>query len=150
MSGFDQILAAISTLNRGGEGGWSNVGNGHGWANGGHLLQPSYGWVAEDGDEYIINPNKPNAMQLATEAMADIVSRNRNIGAIRPSFGAPQVRPAILQTSAATDSENLMVSLVKQAVEKLDNINIHPYVQVEDVAKPINAYGARVFARQRR
>ena len=89
-------------------------------------------------------------MQLATEAMADIVSRNRNIGAIRPSFGAPQARPAILQTSATTDSENLMVSLVKQAVEKLDNINIHPYVQVEDVAKPINAYGARVFARQRR
>ena len=148
--GFDQIVAAINALNHGGEGGWGNIGNGHGWANGGHLLQPSYGWVAEDGDEYIINPNKPNAMQLATEAMADIVSRNRNIGAIRPSFGAPQVRPAILQTSATTDSENLMVSLVKQAVEKLDNINIHPYVQVEDVAKPINAYGARVFARQRR
>lgn len=150
MSGFDQILAAISTLNRGGEGGWGNVGNGHGWANGGHLLQPSYGWVAEDGDEYIINPNKPNAMQLATEAMADIVSRNRNIGAIRPSFGAPQVRPAILQTSTATDSENLMVSLVKQAVEKLDNINIHPYVQVEDVAKPVNAYNAKNYLRRRR
>ena len=153
LSGFDQIMAAINALNHGGEGGWGNVGNGHGWANGGHLLQPDYGWVAEDGDEYIINPNKPNAMQLATEAISDILNRNPNLGAVRPTLASPQYQPAIspvAQTNVAAGNNNVMVNLVKQVVEKLDNINIHPRITVEDMAKPIDKYNAAKFSLRRR
>lgn len=153
LSGFDQIMAAINALNHGGEGGWGNVGNGHGWANGGHLLQPDYGWVAEDGDEYIINPNKPNAMQLATEAISDILNRNPNLGAVRPTLASPQYQPAIspvAQTNVAAGNNNVMVNLVKQAVEKLDNINIHPRITVEDIAKPVDKYNAAKFSLRRR
>ena len=153
LSGFDQIMAAINALNHGGEGGWGNVGNGHGWANGGHLLQPDYGWVAEDGDEYIINPNKPNAMQLATEAISDILNRNPNLGAVRPTLASPQYQPAIspvAQTNVAAGNNNVMVNLVKQVVEKLDNINIHPRITVEDIAKPVDKYNAAKFSLRRR
>ena len=153
LSGFDQIIAAINALNHGGEGGWGNVGNGHGWANGGHLLQPDYGWVAEDGDEYIINPNKPNAMQLATEAISDILNRNPNLGAVRPTLANSQYQPAIspvTQTNITAGNNNVMVNLVKQVVEKLDNINIHPRITVEDMAKPIDKYNAAKFSLRRR
>lgn len=153
LSGFDQIMAAINALNHGGEGGWGNIGNGHGWANGGHLLQPDYGWVAEDGDEYIINPNKPNAMQLATEAMSDILNRNPNLGAVRPTLASSQYQPAIspvTQTNITAGNNNVMVNLVKQVVEKLDNINIHPRITVEDMAKPIDKYNAAKFSLRRR
>ncbi|WP_457801925.1 tape measure protein [Limosilactobacillus reuteri] len=153
LSGFDQIMAAINALNHGGEGGWGNVGNGHGWANGGHLLQPDYGWVAEDGDEYIINPNKPNAMQLATEAISDILNRNPNLGAVRPTLANSQYQPAIspvTQTNITAGNNNVMVNLVKQVVEKLDNINIHPRITVEDMAKPIDKYNAAKFSLRRR
>ncbi|MCU4692488.1 tape measure protein [Limosilactobacillus reuteri] len=153
LSGFDQIMAAINALNHGGEGGWGNVGNGHGWANGGHLLQPDYGWVAEDGDEYIINPNKPNAMQLATEAISDILNRNPNLGAVRPTLANSQYQPAIspvTQTNITDGNNNVMVNLVKQVVEKLDNINIHPRITVEDMAKPIDKYNAAKFSLRRR
>lgn len=153
LSGFDQIMAAINALNHGGEGGWGNVGNGHGWANGGHLRQPDYGWVAEDGDEYIINPNKPNAMQLATEAISDILNRNPNLGAVRPTLANSQYQPAIspvTQTNITAGNNNVMVNLVKQVVEKLDNINIHPRITVEDMAKPIDKYNAAKFSLRRR
>ena len=153
LSGFDQIMAAINALNHGGEGGWGNIGNGHGWANGGHLLQPDYGWVAEDGDEYIINPNKPNAMQLATEAISDILNRNPNLGAVRPTLASSQYQPAIspvAQTNITAGNNNVMVNLVKQVVEKLDNINIHPRITVEDMAKPIDKYNAAKFSLRRR
>lgn len=153
LSGFDQIMAAINALNHGGEGGWGNVGNGHGWANGGHLLQPDYGWVAEDGDEYIINPNKPNAMQLATEAISDILNRNPNLGAVRPTLANSQYQPTIspvTQTNITAGNNNVMVNLVKQVVEKLDNINIHPRITVEDMAKPIDKYNAAKFSLRRR
>ncbi|WP_085649760.1 tape measure protein [Limosilactobacillus reuteri] len=151
--GFDQILAAINALNHGGEGGWGNIGNGHGWANGGHIMQAQFGLVGEDGDEYIINPNKPNAMQLATEAISDILNRNPNLGAVRPALASPQYQPAIspvAQTNVAAGNNNVMVNLVKQVVEKLDNINIHPRITVEDIAKPVDKYNAAKFSLRRR
>lgn len=149
LSGFDQILAAINALNHGGEGGWGNIGNGHGWANGGHLLQPQYALVAEDGDEYIINPNKPNAFKLAQEAMHDILKRNPNM-IQRSKVITAQYQPASLPTQQISNGNSPLVALVKQAVEKLDNINIHPIVKVEDMAQANNKYNAKNWTRMRR
>lgn len=54
LNGSDQIAAAINALNHGGEGGWGNIGNGHGWANGGIVSNWQYAQIAEH--------NKPEAV----------------------------------------------------------------------------------------
>ena len=67
-SGYDQILAAIATLNRGGEGGWGNVGNGHGWADGGFVNQHGLYEMAEGNELESIIPmdinKRPRARQM--------------------------------------------------------------------------------------
>lgn len=116
-SGYDQIMAAINALNMGREGGWGNIGNGHGWASGGHLTQLDHAWLADnpEHDEFVINPYASNAVPLLQEAW-DKVAINR-----------PELR------SATTSQFNqTMLGLVASAVKKLDNIDIHPVVQMDE------------------
>lgn len=141
--GFDQILAAINALNHGGEGGWGNIGNGHGWANGGHIMQAQFGLVGEDGDEYVINPNKPNAMKLIQEAARDVVHRNPNIRFSMPKITTAQYQPANYPVSQNNDSTNPLVGLVKQVIERIDGINLQPVAFVDDAARATNKYNAK-------
>ena len=141
--GFDQILAAINALNHGGEGGWGNIGNGHGWANGGHIMQAQFGLVGEDGDEYVINPNKPNAMKLIQEAARDVVHRNPNIRFSMPKITTAQYQPANYPVSQNSDSTNPLVGLVKQVIERIDGINLQPVAFVDDAARATNKYNAK-------
>lgn len=143
--GFDQILAAINALNHGGEGGWGNIGNGHGWANGGHIMQAQFGLVGEDGDEYVINPNKPNAMKLIQEAARDVVHRNPNIRFTMPKITTAQYQPANYPVSQNGDSTNPLVGLVKQVIERIDGINLQPVAFVDDAAKATNKYNAKLI-----
>lgn len=73
-NGFNEILAAIAVLERGGEGGWGNVGNGHGWANGGKVFQHGLYEVAEHNNPEMIIPltasKRGRAYQLLSEVMA--------------------------------------------------------------------------------
>lgn len=73
-NGFNEILAAIAVLERGGEGGWGNVGNGHGWANGGLVNSHRLIEIAEGNmPEYIIPTDvrkRGRAYQLLGEVMA--------------------------------------------------------------------------------
>ncbi|MEE6637563.1 tape measure protein [Limosilactobacillus pontis] len=73
-NGFNEILAAIAVLERGGEGGWGNVGNGHGWANGGKIFQHGLYEVAEHNNPEMIIPltasKRGRAYQLLSEVMA--------------------------------------------------------------------------------
>lgn len=147
--GFDQILAAINALNHGGEGGWGNIGNGHGWANGGHIMQAQFGLVGEDGDEYVINPNKPNAMKLIQEAARDIVHRNPNIRFTMPKITTAQYQPANYPVSQNGDSTNPLVGLVKQVIERIDGINLQPVAFVDDAAKATNKYNAKQISRMK-
>lgn len=141
--GFDQILAAINALNHGGEGGWGNIGNGHGWANGGHIMQAQFGLVGEDGDEYVINPNKPNAMKLIQEAARDVVHRNPNIRFSMPKITTAQYQPTNYPVSQNSDSTNPLVGLVKQVIERIDGINLQPVAFVDDAARATNKYNAK-------
>lgn len=141
--GFDQILAAINALNHGGEGGWGNIGNGHGWANGGHIMQAQFGLVGEDGDEYVINPNKPNAMKLIQEAAKDVLHRNPNAYFVAPKITANRYEPATYQQSGSSNATNPLVGLVKQVIERIDNISLQPVAFVDDAAKTINKYNAK-------
>lgn len=73
-NGYNQILAAINVLEHGGEGGWGNVGNGHGWANGGKVFQHGLYEVAEHNNPEMIIPltasKRGRAYQLLSEVMA--------------------------------------------------------------------------------
>lgn len=72
--GYNEILAAIHVLEQGGEGGWGNVGNGHGWANGGVISAHGFYEVAEQNKPEMIIPLDPSrrgrAYQLLSEVMA--------------------------------------------------------------------------------
>lgn len=129
-SGFDQILAAISTLNRGGEGGWGNVGNGHGWASGVHMTHPDLAFIGDNAehDEFVINPYNSNALPLMQEASQTMMNNH-------PEWKMPNNNNLMAE----------MVALAKTAVKKLDNIDIHPYTTVEEVARPVNKYNAKNY-----
>lgn len=72
-SGYDQILAAINTLEHGGEGGWGNVGQGHGWANGGIVNVHGMYEVAEGNMPEMIIPldtsKRPRARKLIRQTL---------------------------------------------------------------------------------
>ena len=126
--GFDQILAAINALNHGGEGGWGNIGNGHGWATGGEITSQQFGWVGDNAQhhEFVINPYNSNALPLLTKAWT-VMNANH------PEWRTP--------TDSSYNSE--MIALMKAAVASINSIDIHPRVEVEDVAKPISKYNAK-------
>lgn len=75
-SGLDQILAAIRRLNAMDT--WNYIGHGHGWANGGHVFDKQIAWIAEDGDEFVINNRKPNADSLLASAIKQRAEINPN------------------------------------------------------------------------
>lgn len=130
MSGFDQILAAINALEHGGEGGWGNVGNGHGWAGGVHMTHLDRAWIGDnpEHDEFVINPYSASAIPLMSEAWSTIMSH----------------RPELRQTSANGFSQQL-VSLVKMAVDRLDNIDIHPVVEMSELRRINDKQNALVY-----
>lgn len=72
-NGYNEILAAIAVLERGGEGGWGNVGNGHGWANGGLISTHGMYEVGEGNKPEMIIPlsasKRGRAYQLLSEVM---------------------------------------------------------------------------------
>lgn len=126
--GFDQILAAINALNHGGEGGWGNIGNGHGWATGGEITSQQFGWVGDNAQhhEFVINPYNSNALPLLTKAWT-VMNANH------PEWRTP--------TDSSYNSE--MIALMKAAVASINNIDINPHVSVDEVAKPVNKYNAK-------
>ncbi|XRJ96320.1 tape measure protein [Latilactobacillus sakei] len=71
-NGYDNMLAAIRyAKSRYGSNMLSVIGSGHGYDNGGHLFNKELAWVAETGDEWIINNRKGNADELLSGAIND-------------------------------------------------------------------------------
>lgn len=128
MSGFDQILAAIATLNRGGEGGWGNIGNGHGWATGGEITSQQFGWVGDNAQhhEFVINPYNSNALPLMEKAWT-VMSNNH------PEWAS--------QSDGTFASE--MIGLMKETIASINSLDLQPVAFVDDAGKAINKYNAK-------
>lgn len=75
LNGNDQILAAINALQHGGEGGWGNIGNGHGWAMGGLISNHGVYEIAENNlPEYVI-PTDINKRSRANQLLGEVITQ---------------------------------------------------------------------------
>lgn len=100
-NGYDEILAAIAVLERGGEGGWGNVGNGHGWVNGGWADRPSIFAEVKGEKELAVNPARPTSERHILEAIRARAAKSPNGFAAqlnqiitRQQMASRQIQPA--------------------------------------------------------
>lgn len=127
LSGFDQIMAAINALNHGGEGGWGNVGNGHGWASGVHMTHPDLAWIGDnpEHDEYVINPHNNQSVPLMHEAW-------QRMEVIHPE----------LRGTSSTGFNAQVVELLRETITTIRNINLQPVLPVDETRRMINKQNA--------
>ena len=110
-NGYDEILAAIAVLERGGEGGWGNVGNGHGWANGGWADRPSLFAEVKGEKELAINPARPTSERHILEAIRARAAKSPNGFAAQLNQLIARQQSASQQIQPATPSANEVPTL---------------------------------------
>lgn len=72
-NGYDNMLAAMNYAKHAYGGNMLGViGHGHGYQEGGNPKKRQLSWLSEDGEEFVINPKKPNALSLAFNALKSI------------------------------------------------------------------------------
>lgn len=113
LNGYDQILAAINALEHGGEGGWGNVGNGHGWANGGWADRPSLFAEVKGEKELAINPARPTSERHILEAIRARAAKSPNGFAAQLNQIITRQQMASQQIQPATPSANEVPTLGK-------------------------------------
>lgn len=110
-NGYDEILAAIAVLERGGEGGWGNVGNGHGWANGGWADRPSLFAEVKGEKELAINPARPTSERHILEAIRARAAKSPNGFAAQLNQLIARQQSASQQIQPATPAANEVPTL---------------------------------------
>ena len=113
LNGYDQILAAINALEHGGEGGWGNVGNGHGWANGGWADRPSIFAEVKGEKELAINPARPTSERHILEAIRARAAKSPNGFAAQLNQLIARQQSASRQIQPATPGANEVPTLGK-------------------------------------
>lgn len=111
LNGYDQILAAINALEHGGEGGWGNVGNGHGWANGGWADRPSIFAEVKGEKELAINPARPTSERHILEAIRARAAKSPSGFAAKLNQLIARQQSASQQIQPATPSANEVPTL---------------------------------------
>lgn len=112
-NGYDEILAAIAVLERGGEGGWGNVGNNHGWANGGWADRPSIFAEVKGEKELAINPARPTSERHILEAIRARAAKSPNGFAAQLNQLIARQQSASRQIQPATPGANEVPTLGK-------------------------------------
>lgn len=110
-NGYDEILAAIAVLERGGEGGWGNVGNNHGWVNGGWADRPSIFAEVKGEKELAINPARPTSERHILEAIRARAAKSPNGFAAKLNQIITRQQMASRQIQPATPSANEVPTL---------------------------------------
>ena len=100
-------------MERGGEGGWGNVGNGHGWANGGWADRPSLFAEVKGEKELAINPARPTSERHILEAIRARAAKSPNGFAAQLNQLIARQQSASQQIQPATPSANEVPTLGK-------------------------------------
>lgn len=124
LSGFDQIMAAINALNHGGEGGWGNIGNGHGWEQGGFATQHGLYEVAERGLPEAIIPfdinKRPRALSLIDHTLDKMENDGGGTGGLRSR--ASQARADSENTAYLRQAVNILAQIAGLSKQQIDAI----------------------------
>lgn len=120
-NGYNEILAAIAVLERGGEGGWGNVGNGHGWANGGLVSSHGLYEVAEGNNPEMIIPlsssKRSRAYQLLSEVMAQFKHEDGKAEAsVNPDFSKEKFVAEQNKLDELKQGINTMIQLMQTQI----------------------------------
>ena len=122
LSGFDQIMAAINALNHGGEGGWGNIDNGHGWETGGIATQHGIYEMAEGNLPEAIIPldinKRPRALNVINHTLDHMERDGGGTGNISRNNGETT---AYLKQAVAILGQ--IAGLSAQQIDAIMNIN---------------------------
>lgn len=159
-NGYDNMLAAIHYAKaRYGSDMLAVIGHGHGYANGGHVYNKQLAWIAEDGDEFVINSRRDNADNLLLNAIAQRASVAPNSPSARLAkmvdqtrfssvngygIAAPSVTGQQSQALTLTDNDNIdYTSQLKSIGSKLDDImQKKVFIDGSSFSKSYERYGA--------
>lgn len=154
-NGYDNLLAALKyAKNRYGSS-LSYLGNGHGYANGGHVLSPQLAPIGEDGDEFVINGSKASADGLIEQAIFDRARKAPNsmsaqlagiFRSVKNSNGTivtPRVAGNAPQIGVATADAKDYTTTLSELGNKLDAI-VQKQVKVDgsSFARTYESYGS--------
>lgn len=149
-NGYDDLLAALHYAKARYGSSLSFLGNGHGYAEGGEVTGPEYALIGEAGNEFIINPAKPNALQLAMRALRDIVAKQPSTvsQAIKPSYSYSNVTSPMASTITddGQGGSTTLLQKVEQLVtntQKLVDKDTNIYMDDEKVTRHVSDQGAR-------
>ncbi|POH04599.1 tape measure protein [Fructilactobacillus lindneri] len=120
-NGYDEILAAIHVLERGGEGGWSNIGNGHGWENGGFINRHQMIEVGEHNMNEVVIPLDSSKRSRTTELMHQVLDM---------LFGNSDVN---LDAKANSKQDDKVAALINEVSDLKDTVKDLVNLQIETI-----------------
>ena len=148
--GYNEILAAIHVLENGGEGGWGNVGNGHGWANGGLVNQHGLYEVAENNNPEMIVPLDPNkrgrAYQLLSQVIAQFRNEDGNSSSSVDDQASQQIQNLGRKFDALLAQNQQMINLIDKLIGVTDSVN-NPTARYRRTQRDINMAQAQSLIR---
>lgn len=122
-SGYNEILAAINVLEHGGEGGWGNVGNGHGWANGGLVTQHGIYEVAEGNNPEMIIPLDPNKRGRAYSLLSQVISQFKHEDSSDNATSANGANALGKKLDALVAQNQQLLGLIDKLIGVTDSVN---------------------------
>lgn len=113
LNGADQIMAAINALNHGGEGGWGNIGLGHGWANGGLVTQHQIAEIAENNQPEMVIPLSKLKRSRGWELLGQVMSTftgdmSLSSGSVNTSEEVDDLKAEIKELKSEMTNQNSM------------------------------------------
>lgn len=139
--GYNEILAAIHVLEQGGEGGWGNVGNGHGWAYGGMIAQHGLYEVAEQNNPEMIIPLDPmkrgRAYELLSQVVAQFKGEDGNTPVNTDSVASKKIDTISQKFDAVLAQNQQLISLLDKLIGVTDSAN-NPTARYRRTQRDIN------------
>lgn len=140
LSGEDQIMATANAYMH--SGAWNRIGTGEQinfLANGGHMFSPTPSILAEDGDEFAINPAKPSAIPLVGDLMGRIADFH------------PEFRSSNLANNVSADIGRKL-EMVIDLLGSINNKDFAPEINIAKTSSNLNQQNRRntdIYAYQR-